>query len=167
MSVDKQQIDSIIRELYKFGDDGVAFDAWMSSVAPFIRTHGDVGQFRQNARSLWLTNNKLGVASLVASILSGPSIAERAVAEEGDVAGTLGEAAYVRFLTRMGIHRGDTLSVHTTHGELVQLLFDDERLPERESPKTAPTPKKKRARRSTKKTPALDAKLEQTSSDDS
>lgn len=132
MSLPKNQIDSIIAQLHKFGEDGLAFDDWMNTVSPLVRAHGDVGAFRTDARSLWLAHNKKGVERLVRDLLSGPNKEEQEALKNGDWMESLAEDAFYRFLARMGIRRGDTLSVHAANGNIVPLTFDNDRLPERD-----------------------------------
>jgi len=144
MALPKQQIDSIISQLSKFGDDGVAFDSWMDAVTPHVRSHGHVGAFRTTARGLWLTNNKKGVEKLVRDLLEAPSIAEQAAMTQGEQVGDMAERAFYSFLTRMGICKGDTLTVHSADGDIIPLSFHDDRLPERPK-KKVPKPAKKAA----------------------
>ena len=146
MALPKEQIDSIISQLHKFGEDGIAFDDWMTAVTSLVRAHGDVGAFRTTARSLWLAHNKKGVEQLVLDLFSGPNLAEKQALEGGEVVGQIAEDAFIRLLARMGICQGDTLTVHSEDGELVPLKFDYEALPKRPKTKKA-APKPKRTRR--------------------
>lgn len=136
MALDPQVIDSINDQLEKFGDDGTAFERWMDTISDQVRAHGDVGAFRTQARGLWLSNNKKGVKKLVSDLFSQPTIEERRTAEQGELAGDMFDQTYIRFLQRMGIHRGDTLTVHDAGGSLRTLTFDDERLPARTRART-------------------------------
>ena len=147
MALPLELIDAINGQLEKFGDDGIAFDAWMNTITPHVRAHGDVGAFRSTARSLWLSNNKRGVKKLVLDALSGPTIEERKALESGEMTGKTFDHAYLMFLKRMGIHQGDTLSVHSQDGQLHSLSFDLEGLPSRAGAKSlltepSPTPGK-------------------------
>ena len=65
------------------------------------------------------------------SLLGGLTVQERESLKTGELAGALSDDTYYRFLAKMGLCRGDTLSVHAEAGEMISLRFDDERLPER------------------------------------
>ncbi len=145
MALPKQQIDSIIAQLNSFGDDGVAFDNWMFTIASYVRAHGDVGAFKSTARSLWLSNNKKGVEQLVRETLGGQTTEERAIAKQGDLTEPMAEAAFYKLLCKMGLCRGDTLTVHSAEGDIVPLKFDDDRLPARPKKVKAPKPPSARA----------------------
>jgi hypothetical protein len=151
MALPNEQIESIIAQLNKFGDDGVAFDDWMFSISNYVRAHGHVGAFKSTARSLWLANNKKGVEVLVRDTLGGQTTEEKAVAKHGDLTTPMAEEALYRMLCKMGLCRGDTLTVHSAEGEVVPLTFDDERLPERPEKVGAPKPKKVRKPRAPRK----------------
>lgn len=144
MALPPEQIDSMITQLHSFGDDGNAFDTWMNSVSIHVRAHADVGQFRTEARASWLTNNKKRVEALLREILSKPNKAEQAAIDNG---AAMEDRVYRLVLKRLGIHKGDTLVVHSEHGELISIEFNDDDLPSR------PKPKKKRAKRKPAKAP--------------
>ena len=139
MALSSEVIDSINRQLEKFGDDDRAFEGWMDTITPHVRAHSDVGAFRTQARALWLSNNKRGVRKLVHDTLSQPTRDEQEALKTGELTGALFSDTYVQFLARMGIHKGDTLSVHGTDGQLHSLTFDVEGLPAR-APAHAPAP---------------------------
>lgn len=149
MALPTQQIESIISQLHKFGEDDTAFDAWLATIAPLVRAHGPVGAFRSEARALWLANNKSGVEALVRRLFAQPNNAERRALETGEPTGLLSDATYLMFLSKMGIRKGDTLTLHTSNGNVASVTFDLEGLPVRENDE--PKPKKKRASR--KKSP--------------
>jgi hypothetical protein len=140
MALPKEQIASIISQLNSFGDDGVAFDNWMFTIANYVRSHGDVGAFKSTARSLWLSNNKRGVEQLVRETLGGLTTEERAIVKQGDLTEPMAEAAFYKLLCKMGLCKGDTLTVHSADGDIVPLKFDDDRLPVRPKKVTAPKP---------------------------
>lgn len=145
MAIAQETINSIVLQIRRYGSDGVAFDEWMSTVAPYVRLHGHVGAFRSEAQGLWLSNNKPAVEDLVRKLLEGPSREEQEFQRTGELAGSVSDDTYYRFLAKMGLCRGDTLSVHSVTGELVGLKFDDARLPERvPGEKTAPKSEKKK-----------------------
>jgi len=131
MALPKEQIDSIISQLNSFGDDGVAFDNWMFTISNYVRAHGHVGKFKSTARGLWLANNKRGVERLVRETLGGKTHEEQAVERNGDLTAPAAEDAFYKLLCKMGLCKGDTLTVHSADGEIVPLTFDDARLPER------------------------------------
>lgn len=139
MALPNEQIDSIIAQLNSFGDDGVAFDNWMFTISNYVRAHGHVGQFKSTARGLWLANNKKGVETLVRETLGGQTTEEKAVAKHGDLTAPMAEEAFYTLLRKMGLCKGDTLTVHSADGDIVPLKFDDARLPER--PKKVKAPK--------------------------
>jgi hypothetical protein len=132
MALPKEQIESIISQLNSFGDDGVAFDNWMFTISNYVRSHGHVGSFKSTARGLWLANNKKGVEKLVRETLGGKTHEELAVERSGDLTEPMAEAAFYKMLCRMGLRKGDTLTVHSAEGDIVALKFDDDRLPSRE-----------------------------------
>lgn len=140
MALPKEQIDSIISQLNSFGDDGVAFDNWMFTISNYVRAHGHVGAFKSTARGLWLSGNKRGVERLVRDTLGGQTHEELAIAKRGDLTEPMAEEALYKLLCKMGVRRGDTLSVHSAEGDLVQLRFNDDRLPERPKKVQAPKP---------------------------
>jgi hypothetical protein len=145
MALAQVVIDAINGRLETFGNDDTAFNTWMDTIAPHVRAHGDVGAFRTQARGFWLSGNKKGVRKLVQDTLSQPTIEERQALNSGEFAGEAFNHAYLMFLKRMGIHQGDTLSVHGADGKLHSLKFDHEGLPARAGARTmltepAPTP---------------------------
>lgn len=145
MALPKEQIDSIIAQLNSFGDDGVAFDNWMFTISNYVRAHGHVGSFKSTARGLWLANNKRGVEHLVRETLEGKTHEEVAVEKHGDLTEPMAEAAFYKMLSRMGLCKGDTLTVHSADGDIVALKFDDDRLPARPKKVAAPKPPSGRA----------------------
>ena len=131
MALHEELVNSINAQLDKFGEDGMAFDAWMNTVTPHVRAHADVGAFRTQARTLWLSNNKKAVKKLVRDTLTLPTIEEQRALEAGELAGNAFDHAYLMCLSRMGLHRGDTISVHGADGQLHSLTIDVEGLPTR------------------------------------
>ena len=138
MAIPKETIKSITLQLDTFGDDGVAFDAWINSIRTHLRTHVDVGQFRTLAKTMWLSGNKRGVKSLVSDILSGRTLAEASALEAGELGPDTFARTFIQFLAKMGICKGDTLTVHDADGVTHSITFDQEGLPARS--KTANSP---------------------------
>jgi hypothetical protein len=131
MAVTEQQIQSIIDQLEKFGDDDSAFDTWMTTIATVIRSHGDVGQFRTSAKTLWLTRNKVGLHKILWDILSGPTREEQHAQAQGT---RVTETAFLDFLRKLGLCYGDTLTIHSEHGEIIPIPIDFKGLPHRPAP---------------------------------
>ncbi len=131
MALPEQQIQSVIDQLEKFGDDDSAFDSWMNTISSVIRAHGDVGQFRATAKSLWLTRNKGGLHKILWDLFSGPTREERLAQEQGS---RVTNAAFLDFLKKLGLCCGDTLTVHSEHDEIIQIPINFEGLPHRPAP---------------------------------
>lgn len=131
MALANEQIESILVQLEKFGDDDSAFDTWMNTISNQVRAHGDVGKFRTEAKGLWLSRNKIAIHKMILDLFSGPTVEERHAQEHGS---RVTDAAFLDFCKKLGLCCGDTLTVHSEYGEIIQILINFEGLPHRLAP---------------------------------
>jgi hypothetical protein len=147
MALAHEQIQSVLDQLDKFGDDDSAFDTWMSTISNQVRAHGDVGKFRTEAKGLWLARNKIAIRKMIWDMFSNPTTEERHAQEHGS---RVTAAAFLDFCKKLGLYCGDTLTVHSEFGEIIPIPINFEGLPHRTPPeaKKAMAASKKAAKKS-------------------